>query len=55
MTIDLYDVDTVTAKELLRGFPPMTDAALADARERFWMAHHNNVIEGIGPIPSRPR
>jgi hypothetical protein len=58
MTHDLYDIDTVTAKELLRaeirarGFAPMTDAALADARERFRMAHHNNLIEGIVPDPT---
>jgi hypothetical protein len=55
LSTDLYDVDTATARELLRaeirarGFPPMTDAALADARDRFRMAHHNNVIEGIVP------
>ena len=55
MTTDLYDIDTATAKELLRaelrarGFPPMTAAALAEARDRFRMAHQNNVIEGIVP------
>jgi hypothetical protein len=58
MTTDLYDIDTVTAKELLRaeirarGFAPMTDAALADACDRFRIARHNNVIEGIVPHPT---